>query len=67
MCLVGKLEKVPLNPEDQKAAAGEEKVKVGEAQENCGIVTECGSSAFSVQMYTGHENKDMVKLCVNGK
>lgn len=64
---MGKLEKVPLNPEDQKAAVGEEKVKVGEAQENCGIVTECGTSAFSVQMYTGHETKDMLKLCVNGK
>lgn len=64
---LGKLEKVPLNPEDQKAVDVENNVKLGEAMENCGIFTECGASAFSVQLYTGHENKDMLKMCVNGK
>lgn len=64
--VVGALGKVPLGPGDQKAS-DEENLKVGDAKVNCGVAMECGDSAFSVHLYTGRENTDMAKMCVNGK
>ena len=60
---MGPLEKVPLGPGEKR----DSDLKVGEAKANCGVAMECGDSAFSVHLYTGRENTDMAKMCVNGK
>jgi beta-1,2-N-acetylglucosaminyltransferase len=39
----------------------------GQDKPNCGVKTACENNTFSVQMFTGIENKYMAKVCVNGK
>lgn len=40
---------------------------LGEERPNCGVTVDCGPAAFSLHIYTGLENKDLPKICVNGK
>jgi len=42
-------------------------LKIGVEMENCGVKENCGSQAFSVQLYSGDRNLDPPKICVNGK
>jgi len=34
---------------------------------NCGVPTDCAADAFSVRLYTGFQNKQGIKICVDGK
>jgi len=40
---------------------------MGEELPNCGVKEDCGVGGFSVQMYTGTDNRDFPKICVGGK
>jgi len=42
-------------------------LKLGKDKPNCGVKEPCQNNSFSVQMFTGLENKYMAKICVNGK
>ena len=39
----------------------------GEELPNCGVREDCGLDGFSVQMYTGSDNREFPKICVSGK
>lgn len=34
---------------------------------NCGVKDGCAADAFPVRLFTGNENKEYPKICVNGK
>jgi hypothetical protein len=41
--------------------------KFGEELENCGLPAKCQDDEIAMQLYTGRENKDPPKICVDGK
>jgi len=60
--------KPPAPRADAKPATGvDSAVKVGAELPNCGVAKACAASEISVQLYTGLQNKDPPKICVNGK
>lgn len=40
---------------------------LGQDLPNCGVQEPCGNDSFSVQLFTGYEDKWMAKMCVDGK
>lgn len=34
---------------------------------NCGVKEVCAADAFSARLFTGNENKEFPKICVNGR
>jgi len=40
--------------------------RITDSSVNCGVVTDCGDSAFPVHLYSGFENFEPPKICVNG-
>ena len=44
-----------------------EKFAIGELTENCGLKEPCKQNEFPVHLYTGKDDKDEPKVCVNGK
>ena len=52
--------------DDQKDVVKSNEV-LGEEKPNCGVSTDCGPDSFSVQMFTGLENKYLPKICIGGK
>ncbi|CAF0806787.1 unnamed protein product [Rotaria sp. Silwood1] len=45
----------------------EGKIAVGKTVENCGLVETCKENEFAVHVYTGKDNNDEPKICVDGK
>lgn len=45
----------------------EGKIAVGNAIKNCGLPEKCKSNEFAVHVYTGKDNNDEPKICVDGK
>jgi hypothetical protein len=41
--------------------------KANDTESNCGVVTDCGTHSFPVRMYSGMDNRELPKLCVNGQ
>lgn len=33
----------------------------------CGVTKDCGSDAFPVRLYSGFQNTEVPKICINGK
>ncbi|ESN98692.1 hypothetical protein HELRODRAFT_188882 [Helobdella robusta] len=62
---VGKLNQLP--NEQQTEQASPQKVSEGEGLINCGVPKPCEPGSISLHMYTGKENVDVCKLCINGR
>ncbi|CAF3511522.1 unnamed protein product [Rotaria socialis] len=45
----------------------EGKIAVGATIKNCGLTATCKENEFAVHVYTGKDNKDEPKICVDGK
>jgi hypothetical protein len=45
----------------------EGKIAVGSSIKNCGLPETCRENEFSVHVYTGKDNNDEPKICVDGK
>ncbi len=45
----------------------EGKIAVGTSIKNCGLVELCQENEFAVHVYTGKDNNDEPKICVDGK
>ena len=43
------------------------KLTIGAAVKNCGLPETCKQNEFSVHVYTGKDNNDEPKICVDGK
>lgn len=43
------------------------KIAVGTIVQNCGLSDTCKEDEFSVHVYTGKDNNDEPKICVDGK
>jgi len=41
-------------------------IRINDSVANCGVATNCGAGAFPVHLYTGFENFELPKICVNG-
>ena len=42
-------------------------ITIGTSIENCGLAEVCKSDEFAVHVYTGKDNNDEPKICVNGQ
>jgi hypothetical protein len=45
----------------------EGKIAVGTSIKNCGLLEMCKENEFAVHVYTGKDNNDEPKICVDGK
>ena len=43
-----------------------QEIRLNDSVANCGVTTNCGADAFPVHLYTGFENFELPKICVNG-
>lgn len=43
------------------------KMNIGETTDNCGMKDPCKENEFPIHLYTGKDEKDEPKICVNGK
>jgi len=48
------------------ALATVKETRISDSSDNCGVVTDCGDDAFPVHLYSGFENFELPKICVNG-
>jgi hypothetical protein len=60
-----KTQKPEAKPEEKSDVKGN--AKFGEELENCGVATKCSPDEIAMQLYTGRENKDPPKICIDGK
>jgi hypothetical protein len=44
----------------------EKQNKRNESVANCGVALDCGVGAFPVRLYSGFENRELPKICING-
>ena len=44
-----------------------EKIAIGSSVRNCGLENMCQENEFAVHVYTGKDNNDEPKICVDGK
>ena len=44
-----------------------EKIIIGSSVKNCGLEDACQENEFPVHVYTGKDNNDEPKICVDGK
>jgi len=45
----------------------EGKIAIGRSIKNCGLTETCQENEFAVHVYTGKDNNDEPKICVDGK
>ena len=62
--LVGELTSVPVPVLDVNQVG---KLTIGAAVKNCGLPETCKQNEFAVHLYTGKDNNDEPKICVDGK
>jgi len=43
------------------------KIAYGSSVQHCGLAEACGDDEFSVHVYTGKDNNDEPKICVDGR
>ena len=48
------------------AAVGDGRVHVGAATSNCGLTQSCLPDEFSVHLFSGKENLEGPRMCING-
>lgn len=51
----------------EKYNASVSKLRLGDDLGNCGMPEPCASDAFSLRLYSGSENKEGPRICVNGR
>lgn len=45
----------------------QEQIAVANVVKNCGLREECKANEFAVHVYTGKDDKDEPKICVDGR
>jgi hypothetical protein len=63
-CLVGPVTPVKLV---ELHINSQEKIVVSSILKNCGMREECKPDEFPVHVYTGKDNQDEPKICVDGR
>jgi hypothetical protein len=61
---VGQIVPIPLPSMDVN---NEGKIAIGTSIQNCGLADVCQENEFPVHVYTGKDNNDEPKICVDGK
>jgi len=57
-----------VDPKASVAAAGGGSVSgAGASFSNCGLPKDCSPNEFAVHVYSGKENTEMPRICINGK
>src|SRR6218665_64550 len=51
----------------EKYNASVSKLRLGDDLGNCGMPEPCASDAFFLRLYSGSENKEGPRICVNGR
>lgn len=51
----------------EKYNASVSKLRLGDDLDNCGVTEACAGDSFPVRLYSGLENKEGPRICVNGK
>lgn len=62
--LVGTLSPVKFS---EKHVVSKDQIVVGSFVKNCGLREECKPNEFAVHVYTGKDDKDEPKICVDGR
>ncbi|CAF0885021.1 unnamed protein product, partial [Didymodactylos carnosus] len=59
----GPLTPLPFQPTDVK----QDSIATGSSLRNCGLAEKCKDNEFAVHVYTGKDNNDEPKICIDGK
>lgn len=59
----------PINPVkfSEKNIVDQDQILVGNYLKNCGLREDCKENEFAVHVYTGKDQKDEPKICVDGR